>query len=197
MVSAPQAMQLAQMVGSGFGTPLDTSPGIPQHWLLELPLRTRKAGSQPAQTATLKEMVAKLLEQQSGDGLKDSAVSLGKKAARVGGDKLIGVASKKAKERLGDNALTGMLVDRAVAVARDGLRKQTGEGKLRDHWEKHRGKYKAAAGLGAAALGAKGLSLPADGAIQTLAESVRAPRQANLRELSSATSDLASGAQDF
>eukprot|EP01047_Picozoa_sp_COSAG01_P040090 COSAG01_NODE_3354_length_6215_cov_299.344016_3_plen_172_part_00 len=98
------------------------------------------------------------LRKQTGEGFRDIAIQLGKKAARAGGDQLIGVASEKAKERLGGNPLTSMFIDKAADAARGELRAQTGDGRLGDHWHKHKTKYKTAAGLGIAALGSKKLS---------------------------------------
>ena len=106
-ISPAQTTKIAAMMGSGFGLPLNTSPNLPENWLLNLPLRTRKTGAAPAEELTLRQMLERSL-----GGKTDSG----------------------------------------------GTTQQQGEG-LKEHWSKHKGKYKAAAGLvGIAAAGAQQFS---------------------------------------
>ena len=65
-ISPMQATKIAAMMGSGFGLPKDTSPNLPQNWLLNLPLRTRKTGSKPAEELTLRQLLEKTMVTKRG-----------------------------------------------------------------------------------------------------------------------------------
>ena len=65
-ISPTQATKIAAMMGSGFGLPKDTSPNLPENWLLSLPLRTRKTGSKPAEELTLRQLLEKTMVTKRG-----------------------------------------------------------------------------------------------------------------------------------
>ena len=112
-ISPSQATKIVDMMGSGFGIPKDMSPNLPENWLLNLPLRTRKTGSKPAEEMTLRQLLEKTLITKRG--------------------------------------LPPSLDASSDEIS---IRTQQGSG-LKEHWAKHKNKYKAAAGLaGIAATGA-------------------------------------------